>query len=45
MEAEFFHVDRRTHMTKLTVTFRNSSKAPKNYNEINYNDGEESSTK
>jgi hypothetical protein len=27
--AELFHVDRRTDLTKLTVTFRNFAKAPK----------------
>jgi hypothetical protein len=45
MEAEFFYADRRTDMTKLTVTFSNFSKAPKYYNGTNYNDSEQSSTK
>jgi hypothetical protein len=29
--AELFDVDRRTDMTKLTVAFRNSANAPKNW--------------
>lgn len=45
MVAEFYHADRRSDMTKLTVTFSNSSKAPKYYKGTNYNDSEESSTK
>jgi hypothetical protein len=28
--VEMFHADRRTYITKLVVTFRNSTKAPKN---------------
>ena len=30
VEAEFFHADGQTDMTKLIVAFRNSAKAPKN---------------
>jgi len=30
VEAEFFHADRRTDMTKPTVVFRNFGNAPKN---------------
>jgi len=30
MGAELFHTDRRTDITKLEVTFRNSVNAPKN---------------
>jgi len=29
VEAELFHADRRTDMTKLIVAFRNSANAPK----------------
>jgi hypothetical protein len=31
MGADFFHADRRTDMTKLTVAFRNFANAPKNW--------------
>jgi hypothetical protein len=30
VEAELFQVDRRTHMTKMTVTFRSFANAPEN---------------
>jgi len=30
VEAELFHADRLTHMTKLRVAFRKFAKAPKN---------------
>jgi hypothetical protein len=30
VEAELFHADRRTDMTKLIVAFRNFANAPKN---------------
>jgi len=33
--AELFHTDGQTDMTKLMVTFRNSAKAPKNYDVFN----------
>jgi len=36
VRAELFHADGRTHMTKLTVAFRNFANAPKNYKKKTY---------
>jgi len=36
MGAELIDVDGRTDMTKLTVTFRNAAKAPKNISTVNF---------
>jgi len=33
VEADFFHVDRRSHMRKLRVAFRNFANAPKKHSE------------
>ena len=34
MRAELFHEDGQTDMTKLTVAFRNSANAPKNFTHL-----------